>query len=38
MLDFWISNGFVVVYDGNTLMRVEHTGEGRKVENRQLGE
>ena len=35
MPDFWISNGFVMIYDGNMLMRAEHTahmGEGSKIE------
>ena len=35
MPDFWISSGFVVIYDGNTLMRAEHTtrmGKGSKIE------
>ena len=40
MPDFWISNGFVVIYDGKTLMRVEQSArmvEGGKAEERQSG-
>lgn len=27
IVDIWISNGFVVIYDGSKLMRVDQTPE-----------
>jgi hypothetical protein len=27
MIDIWISNGFVVIYDGSTLLRAERKQE-----------
>ena len=31
MPEFWISNGFVVIYDGNQLMRLEKVRDGESA-------
>lgn len=32
MIDIWISNGFVVIYDGNRLLRKEGKPEAKPEE------